>query len=142
MSKHPAPLLPFVTLALLLTVGACDDEQLITNLALEGTLWTETNFALTNCDDNTDNMNTPTVCTALSCNTLQFNNGTVEAVIVTGPVIETEVGTYTVNGNNIIINFMGIPVLVTFSIAGSVFTMTLQDPVNKGCTRTVTYTGN
>lgn len=129
--------------ALVLAFGllSCSDEETTANLALEGTLWTETNFALTDCDDAGDNGSTETICTDLSCNTIQFNNGIVEAVIVTGPVVETETGTYTVNGNSMVINFMGIPVLVSFAITGSVFTMTLEDPVNKGCTRIVSYVG-
>ena len=129
--------------ALVLAFGllSCSDEETTANLALEGTLWTETNFALTDCDDAGDNGSTETICTDLSCNTIQFNDGIVEAVIVTGPVVETETGTYSVNGNSMIINFMGIPVLVSFAITGSVFTMTLEDPVNKGCTRMVSYVG-
>lgn len=136
------PYLRYIAIPLLLAVDACDDEEVTANLLLEGTLWTETNFILANCDNTADNRSTPTVCTNSSCTTLQFNDGIVQAVIVTGQVIETETGTYTVNGNSMIINFMGIPVVVSFTIVGSVFTMTLSDPVNKGCTRTVSYVGS
>ncbi len=139
---QPSPYLNYLVMALSFAVAACDDEEVTANLALEGTLWTETNFILADCDDTADNGNTPTVCTDISCNTLQFSNGIVEAIIVTGQVVETETGTYSINGNNMIINFMGIPVLIAFSIVGSVFTMTLEDPVNKGCTRTVIYSGS
>ena len=119
--------LTFLALTLLF-LGCSEDEP--TPASLVGT-WVFTSHVSSNCAD--PKWNNTDTCSDSSC---------FEIVIsATSITSDTEVFTYTTSGNNLTATEGGLTLEFTYSISGSILTLTSQDsPAEGGCKNVETYT--
>lgn len=121
---------------------SCGDDDEDTGLSLEGTVWVETSYASTNCDDPADNESGTSSCTSNECYTILLSGGVFTNTEIEGGVTETTTGSYTITGNtikvSITIDGITATVDITFSISGNTLTITFDDPFDN-CKNTVTY---
>ena len=127
-------------LSLVLFSGCGNDDDEPSGLPLEGTLWTETSYSATGCDDPDDNESGTSSCTSTECYTIRLSAGTITFEDTEGGTKDTSTGTYTISGNTINVNFGGINLPVTYTISGSTLTIKLDSPFG-GCQETTTYSG-
>ena len=132
-------LIPFFFLALFMV--SCGDDDDGANISLEGTLWAETSFSTTNCDDPLDNETSTSDCSATECYTIRLSGGTITLVDKEDGIEYTETGSYTIIGNIITVELDGETLAVTFAIVGNQLTLSFDDPFSN-CTTSIVYTAS
>lgn len=119
-------------------LSSCGDDDSPTNLSFEGRLWTLTSYSVTSCTDIDDNENGVLACTALVCSTIFAEAGTFTFNFTQGGVLETDISTYTIDGNILSLKDGSVTLPpITFTIAGNTLTMVLTDPFDACLTTTV-----
>jgi len=127
-------------IGILSTACGSDDEG--TSISLEGTVWVETSFSSTGCDDADDNESGTATCTANNCSTILLSDGTFTTTEIDDGVTETTSGTYSISGNIITITISeggaSFTIEVTYSISGSTLSISFEEP-GSGCMNSGTY---